>query len=229
VALYQPSVAVGAIAGSIGRIVFSKSYAGPTMRTNYGQLAAETAARSLIKGSAVALSKKWKALTPAQRSAWATFGIAHPHKTTLGNSFALPGNIAFIMCNQAARAAGNTTEIDDPPTIYSAGSPVSITPNWTPSPQTITITPSSAPVSDEVPIVWFSGPDSPGRTRKKNHMRTLQVFPQGNVGPWDITANLLAKVGLILPAQAYTFVVQYTQYPSGAQGIEAIAQLILTP
>jgi len=227
-ALIIPGVAIGGISGSAGPLVFSKSFAGPTVRLNLNQIQALSAEQALIKGNITTLSKDWKALTPSQRAAWAVFGEAHPRTTALGQPFALPGNIAFIMVNQSLKSAGITTVLDTPPSLYTAGSPNGITPSWTPSPQTMTVTPNANPGPNEVPIVWSTKPLSPGRTAKKSSFTKVQVFAVATPPPYDITANLLTKVGVFMPGQAFTLKLQYTDQSSGAQGIASIAQLILT-
>jgi hypothetical protein len=223
-ALIQYGPAIGNMLGTIGAVTFQNSIVGPIARTNPSQIYSATDAQQYVRAASTKLTKAWSStLSPSQRTAWGAFAYAHPLLNRLGAQFHLPGFMFFVMVNQRLTAA-QQTNINDPPTTWSAGNPNTLTISWTPSIPQLKVSASSTPGTNDVPIIWATKPMNVGVGKIKYKLRTIDVQAPASPPPWDITIDYQSKFLVFPTGQATIISVKYTDKTSGCQGIPAQAQ-----
>lgn len=218
-ALFLPSVAVGAISGAVGGVIFTDTVSGPTIRMNPGQILTKSQYSDIIKGNTVTLAKAWSALTAAQKATWTPFAQANPRKTPLGQTLYLPAYSMFVSVNAALKAIGITTIVKTAPSTYTASSPGTLLLSLASDLGPLTVTPATNPFTSEVPVWWATAPISTGRANVKAKFRQIGYGTPGQAGPWDITTDYIQKFELLISGNAISVQVRYTDSTSGAQGV----------
>lgn len=123
---------IGSVSGSQGGLTASHNRGGAYLRTRVIPTDPLTTRQATVRGIFGGLVSRWtNILTPLQRAGWDTYGNLITRTDTLGNSYTLTGQQAFLRCNtariQAALAFPTTSwgVIDDAPAIADLGTPAS--------------------------------------------------------------------------------------------------------
>jgi hypothetical protein len=115
-AIVKFGTSVVGIRKTLGGVTFSKSSAGPTARPWRPSTMAWSAKQTAQQANFPALVQFWRALTPAEKADWATFGQTPPETDTnsLGLTYKLSGWQWYCRVNtRIALIAG--TRLDTPP------------------------------------------------------------------------------------------------------------------
>lgn len=126
VALVKYGVGIAEMRGSIGGVTFSKSYCGPIVKEKPYPVRRMRGFQPNRRSLVGFLSRRWGALTDAQRQEWKTWALNHPEPDKFGGTFIMSGINAFVKLNMVAMylfgtAAYLVTPPEDPPaaSLYS--------------------------------------------------------------------------------------------------------------
>lgn len=221
--------AVGQASGSVGGVVFTKGPFGLVMQIKGRPHQSPSNLQLGIRGGFQTLSKRWAlTLTDTQQAGWVALAQANPVPDIFGNMIKLLGVQFYIKLNGSLRAIGSAP-IDDAPGALSSGNPGTITvvPNISGGPN-LNVTPSINPTGTEVPVVWSMRPVTVGQHAVTKTLVTIQVFPAGTAGPWNILTLWNQKYGELFPGQFVVCKVRYTENTTGFQGTAALAAGLAT-
>lgn len=154
----------GAMSGSMGGCVASHNRAGAYFRRRTVPTDPASTRQMAIRNIVSALSAAWLGtLTLAQREAWATYAANTPMTDTLGQTFFLTGQQAYIKCN-TPRLQAMLARIDAAPTVFNNGEAVTLintnglnnTVNFDPPNFTLTCQ-FQAPLSGPATLLIYNG------------------------------------------------------------------------
>lgn len=107
--------------GSIAGTTFSKNRNGQYARSRAIPVNPNTAAQGLVRARFGDNAQGWRTLTAAQRAGWASLGAQMTRTDSLGQSYALTGQQAYIAINNNNLDAGNAIVADAPALLSPAG------------------------------------------------------------------------------------------------------------
>lgn len=118
------SALVTQVSGSVGGMTGASNQGGLYFRARAIPTNPNSPAQQATRAAFAALVQAWAVdLTEAQRQAWTTYGINTPTTDTLGNPLTLTGQQWFVGNNTARRVAG-LADVNDGPTIFDTGEPI---------------------------------------------------------------------------------------------------------
>jgi hypothetical protein len=109
------------MSGSQGNTVFSRNAGGAYTRQRTKPVNLNTSRQQLVRTNLGTLSQQWRALTAANRSAWASYGLTHPVPNRLGEVRPLSGNAVYNKLGARMLLAGLATIATPPVTATPAG------------------------------------------------------------------------------------------------------------
>jgi hypothetical protein len=174
---------VGQLSGSLGGQTASRNRGGQYLRMRSVPTNPNTMYQQTVRNVMATLVQLWNdTLTPAQRSAWNAYAAAVPVTDSLGESINLTGQNWYIG-NNTARVNAGLARVDDAPTIFNQGNPVTgleTTNNSIPnvigldgSTTDIVVLVEGGASDDGDVIVQFGEPVNPSRTFFKGPYRGL--------------------------------------------------------
>ena len=131
-AKYVPSALIGRISRSAGCTTFGHNRVGSYFRNRVVPTNPVTAAQALVRGSLGTLASNYRALTDAQRADWEGLGLNMIRTDSLGVTYDLTGEQAYIAINRNLFTYG--------------GAYVTAAPVYTPPAALLTITPTATSV-----------------------------------------------------------------------------------
>lgn len=185
--------------GKLGGHVLTKSRNGATARTKVTPANPQTSYQQANRATFGQLSSNWAALDEAERKAW-NEAVNEWQKTNIFGDLKNPaGRDLYISLNRNILQAGGTA-IDVPPTKEG------ITPNAITSidfdavNEEISITLQDDPKTNEVAVIYFTAPMSPGRY---NFSGAYRFFMTNNKSPITIPyADYEARFGSLVVGKA---------------------------
>lgn len=110
------SAPVAGIRGTIGGITYSQNATGPYAKGWSRSSNPRTPRQTRVRGPFGSQGPPWRALTPAQRAAWATWAALPAQERTdvFGNPYYLSGWQWFVLLNTRLRLAGLPPLTDEP-------------------------------------------------------------------------------------------------------------------
>jgi len=208
---------IDAITGHTGSLQFSLGTSGAFISNTTRPRRSLTPKQHAAGAAWTNMVKAWRnATTPAERSDWGTFGAAHGTSTKCGSTVQLPGFQAFARTNTRLLHIGRPLQTS-PPSTFTSPSPGACTGTYSPGPPpTLQITPTNAPSSSQVPIVYGTGPRLAGWQADAKRTVTLAILAAGTPGPYDVAAQWAFIFGQIKTGQQITLSLRYVDFTSGA-------------
>lgn len=161
--------------GKLGGHVLTKSRNGASVRTKVTPTNPQTSYQQANRAIFGQLSSSWTGLTEAQRQAW-NGAVKEFEKTNIFGDLKAPaGRDLYISLNRNILQAGGT-EIAIPPTKEGIKPNAIIDLSFDAVNDEILIELSLAPEANEVAMVYFTAPMSPGRYNFSGAYRSFQFF-----------------------------------------------------
>lgn len=111
---YTPGLMVGRLSRSAGNTTAAHNRNGSYLRNRVIPTNPSTGKQTAVRANLGATSSAWRGLTDAQRAAWGAFGANITRTDTLGESYTLTGQQAFILINRNLFTIGNAAITDAP-------------------------------------------------------------------------------------------------------------------
>lgn len=160
--------------GKMNGLVFNTWRGISTVKTFKSPTQPQSAAQLVMRNLMSTFSRKWQALTAAQRTAWNNWAAAHLKTDWTGNPVRITGANAYSGLNiNFVRAGGAATGFDEPPAVVAP-----VAPDFTVSllGGSLKLNSTTQTTTDYKKEARFIINDSPGRDRRLNEMKETTVF-----------------------------------------------------
>ncbi|HEY2090172.1 MAG TPA: hypothetical protein VGH54_29640 [Mycobacterium sp.] len=173
-----------------------------------------TARQGVVRAALSAASAAWRAITDAQRDGWKSLGLMMTRTDSLGSTYTLQPNQAFVSVNAANNAAGNTS-VSDAPALVTPTALATVTLTLTAVAFSIAYTATPLPTGARL-FVYASPQKSAGRSFA-NDLRLIFVSAAAAASPANVLAAYTAKFGVPVSGNRIflTLVVYQTGFLSG--------------
>lgn len=189
--------------GSVAGQTSSRNRFGQYRRTRAVPVNPNTAAQVAARSRLSELSAGWRDLSGGERDAWATYAEDHPRTDSLGQTVVLTGHQAYIAVNSQRMAFGFAASPDVPTGAPPDAPVVSDITVVIADTQEVTFTPTPVP-ADNALVIEMCPPQSNGINFCEDY-RLLAVAPAAEASPFDISAALAAKWGVLSEGQQLFF------------------------
>ena len=189
-------IGITAASGKISGSVFAKGKGNLYVRVKTKPHNPNSAQQAAVRASFRTNSQAWRALTPAQRSAWNAAAINFPRKNKLGNTIVLSGADLYNSLNANLFNIG-VAAITSPPAPTTVLTPLGVTISAVGGVVTANWTSGNVPALTTYEV-WCTAPLSPGRYFVKSQFRLITTLPTTTVsgaGVSIFTTAYTAKFG----------------------------------
>jgi hypothetical protein len=149
--------------------------------------------QGIVRAALSLASAAWRGLTDAQRDGWKSLGLMMERTDSLGTSYTLQPNQAYVSVNAANAAAGNA-QVADAPALTTPTSLATVTITLTAVAFSIAYTATPLPAGARL-FVFASPQKSAGRSFA-NDLRLLFVSAAAAASPANVLAAYTAKFGV---------------------------------
>lgn len=111
---YAPSALIGRLSRSAGSTTAGHNRYGAYLRNRVIPTNPASPAQTAVRGNFGTLSSGWRGLTSAQRTAWSSLGANITRTDTLGQTYTLTGQAAYMLVNRNLYTIGGSA-VTDPP------------------------------------------------------------------------------------------------------------------
>lgn len=178
--------------GSHDGITASHNRFGQYLRTRATPVNPRSTFQGLARARLGLASANWRALTDAQRAGWKDLGGQMTRTDSLGSTYTLQGNQAFVSINSANAAAG-AAQVSDAPALLTPASMLTATITLTAASFSIAYT--ATPLATGVKLFTYVSPQgSPGKNFQSD-MRLLAVSAAAAASPANVFAAYVARFG----------------------------------
>lgn len=178
--------------GSQNGTTASRNRFGQYYRTRATPVNPRTTPQGDIRTILNTCSVAWRGLTDSQRAGWASQGAGMTRTDSLGSSYTLTGQQAFISINIRRLVAGSAI-ITDPPLFPAAGTYPTFTLAADSGAGTISLSWLPTP-TDQAFAVWLSGPLSVGVNFVSRYAQ-LATIASGAASPTALATAWTARFG----------------------------------
>ena len=179
--------------GSAAGTTASRNRFGQYFRTRRAPVNPRSTQQGIVRARLALASANWRALTDAQRAAWKDLGLQMTRTDSLGSTYTLQGNQAFVSVNSAKGAAGDA-QVTDPPALLTPGSILTAVVTLTAASFSIAYTGTPLPAGARL-FTYVSPQGSAGKSFQSD-MRLLQVSAAAAASPANALAAYTAKFGV---------------------------------
>lgn len=113
---YVPSALIGRLSRSAGSTTAGHNRYGSYLRNRVIPTNPVTGAQTAVRDQFSDASQAWRDLTAAQRAAWETFGASVVRTDSLGETYTLNGQVAYMYVNRNRLTLGQT-QLSDAPAV----------------------------------------------------------------------------------------------------------------
>lgn len=179
--------------GSDAGTTASRNRFGQYYRTRRTPVNPRSTQQGIVRARLGLASANWRALTDAQRSGWKDLGSQMTRTDSLGSTYTLQGNQAFVSVNSAKAAAGDA-QVTDAPALLTPGSILTATITLTAAAFSIAYTGTPLPTGARL-FTYVSPQGSAGKSFQSD-MRLLSVSAAAAASPAVVTTAYTAKFGV---------------------------------
>lgn len=194
-AKFVASALIGQISRSAGSTTFARNRFGAYFRNRVMPTNPVTTPQSLVRGNLGSLAGQWRTLTQTQRNDWAGLGLNMIRTDSLGQSYSLTGEQAFIAINRNLFTLGSTTVLNAPV--------------WTPPPALTTITVTATAGTPALSMAYTATPLITGNKLVVQATRQLSqgvnFQPRGAYKQIFVSAAAAASPAVLLTAYTALF------------------------
>lgn len=188
--------------GSVAGVTSSRNRFGQYRRTRAIPVNPSSDRQGVVRANFGDLSQQWRDLTDAQRAGWETLALSLVRTDSLGQSYALDGQQAFISVNMANLDAGNAVVTAAPGMIAPTGL---LTVTITTTGGTLSVAYTATPLGTGVKLFSYASPmRSPGR-QYESDLRLIAVSAAAAASPANLLAAYTARFGAPVVGQKIHF------------------------
>ena len=130
---YVPSALIGRLSRSAGSTTAGHNRYGAYLRNRVIPTNPVTGAQTAVRDQFANITQAWRDLTESERDAWNAFGPEIVRTDSLGETYTLNGQTAFMYCNRNRLSLGQAilttaTLVDPPPALLTATATIDDTP-----------------------------------------------------------------------------------------------------
>lgn len=111
---YVPSALIGRLSRSAGSTTAGHNRFGAYLRNRVIPTNPSTSKQTAVRGSLGTLSTAWRGLTAGQRAGWTALGASIVRTDSLGQTYTLTGQQAFVSLNRNLFTLGVVTLLEAP-------------------------------------------------------------------------------------------------------------------
>lgn len=235
-AIYQPSMWLPLISGSVGSTTFSNNSGGHYVKNKSNPTNPGTIRQTIIRGYLAQMAQAWRNLTEAQRLQWNGAAINFPYTDPFGDVHTYSGEVLFIKLGVNLLNIG-LAFLTVPPTPQSSVNFNALsgaaTFNVIPASSTFTMvfapTPTPSVALAQSTLVYATAGLSPGISNFNTRLRQIGVLAAGTASPTNIAPLYIAKFGNVPSVGSKIgFGLVPIRQVSGQEGLIIKASLIVT-
>lgn len=117
---YVPSALIGRLSRSAGATTASHNRFGAYLRNRVMPTNRQTAAQTNVRANLALYSAGWKALTTTQQAGWTALGLNMTRTDSLGSTYNLTGQLAYIAINRNLFTVGLSATTTPPAYVLPA-------------------------------------------------------------------------------------------------------------
>lgn len=179
--------------GSIAGQTASHNRFGQYVRTRAIPVNPNTTAQGVVRARLALNSSAWRALTAAQRAAWADLALSMVRTDSLGQTINLTGQQAYVSVNNERLAAGDAVLSDAP----ALGTPSALaTATITLTAAAFSIAYTATPLPTGARLFTFVSPQRSAGRGFESDFRLLAVSAAAAASPANVYAAYVAKFGV---------------------------------
>lgn len=199
--------------GSYQGMTASKNRFGQYMRTRASPVQPRTVAQLNQRARMSTNAAAWRALTDAQRAGWADLGLSITRTDSLGQTYTLNGQAAYISVNNNKLDAGDAA-ITDATAIVTPADLLTATVTLTAAAFSVAYT--ATPLAAGVRLFIFVSPQRSAGRKFEGDYRLLTVTAAAAASPSNILAAYTAKFGV--PIVGNRIFLSLQTYQAGFKG-----------
>jgi len=215
---YVPSAFIGRLSRSAGSTTAGHNRYGSYFRNRVIPTNPVTTPQTAVRDRLATNSQNWRDLTPAQRLGWEAFGAEIVRTDTLGETYTLNGQTAFMYVNQNRRALSQSQLSDAPavdpaPALLTAIATIdqsNIVPNYGIS---YTATPLGA--NDKLMIFATAGVSAGRNFLPNGAFKLIMVTALAAASPADILTAYQAVFGVAIVDEKIFFKLKPVRQTTG--------------
>jgi fructose-specific component phosphotransferase system IIB-like protein len=179
--------------GSIAGQTASRNRFGQYVRSRAIPVNPNTTAQGVVRARLALNSSAWRALTAAQRAAWADLALSMVRSDSLGQSINLTGQQTYVSVNNERLAAGDAV-LSDAPALGTPGALATATITLTAAAFSVAYT--ATPLAAGARLFTFVSPQRSAGRAFESDFRLLAVSAAAAASPANIFAAYVAKFGV---------------------------------
>lgn len=179
--------------GSDAGTTASRNRFGQYYRTRRAPVNPRSTQQGIVRARLALASANWRALTDNQRAGWKDLGSQMTRTDSLGSTYTLQGNQAFVSINSAKAAAGDA-QVTDAPALLTPASILTATITLTSAAFSIAYT--GTPLAAGARLFTYVSPQGSAGKSFQSDMRLLQVSAAAAASPANAFAAYSAKFGV---------------------------------
>lgn len=184
--------------GSYQGLTSSRNRFGQYVRTRATPVNPATTFQDAVRARLAGGASAWRGITALQREGWASLGEFFQRTDSLGQTYFLTGEQAFLSVRNNLLAAGDAVVADAP--LYAPPDAIlSVTPTLSAAAQSIAFTPTPLSAGERI-FVYMSPPRSAGRSFEGD-VRLIQVSAAAAASPLVVTTAYTARFGAPVAGQ----------------------------
>jgi hypothetical protein len=196
--------------GSYQGLTSSRNRFGQYVRTRATPVNPASTFQDAVRARLAGGASAWRLLTQTQREGWSSLGEFFQRTDSLGQTYFLTGEQAFLSVRNNLLAAGDAVLADAP--LYAPPDAIlTVTPTFSVAAQTVAFTPTPLSAGERI-FVYMSPPRSAGRAFEGD-VRLIQVSAAAGTSPVTVTTAYQARFGAPVVGQRIFVVV--TRYKGG--------------
>lgn len=179
--------------GSVAGQTFSHNSYGQYVRTRAIPTNPATTAQGVVRARLALYAAGWRALTDNQRAAWRDLGLSMTRTDSLGQTYSLTGEQAYVSVNSLNAAAGNAAVADAPALVTPAAL---LTATITLTAAAFSIAYTTTPLAAGTRLFTFVSPQRSAGRFFESDFRLLAVSAAAAASPADVFTAYSAKFGV---------------------------------
>lgn len=197
---YAPSALIGRLSRSAGSTTASHNRYGAYLRNRVIPTNPATSRQTDVRTNLGNESSRWRTLTAAQRTAWAAIAPNFTRTDSLGQTYTLNGQTAFLSVQRNIDTYGGTPS-SDPPAYTPPAALATMTPTLTTSPDVVSLAFTATPLAAGTKIAVFATRClSPGINFQPNGAyKLLKVSTAAQASPLVCSTEYAALFGALVP------------------------------
>lgn len=184
--------------GSVGSMTSSRNRYGQYKRSRSAPVNPATSQQGIVRARFGNNSAVWRTLTDNQRAGWEALASQISRTDSLGQSYTLNGQGAFMMVNNNLLDAGEAA-VTDAPAIQTPGTLLTVTPTLTASAFSLAYT--ATPLAASTRLFAYASPQRSAGRQFEGDFRLVHVSAAAAASPADILAAYTARLGVPVVGQ----------------------------